>query len=158
MTTLVKVKQNPFPGSKAQTPLREHVQMISRKYEALVVLVSESNPAGEFVGDLSSSDMAAYADFVRFTAALDAEVAAYLVPGANKTLCKWIWELFLWRAGLNVMAAQVLSKTLLDEFGNAGLAQFLVMPAREKVARYGQLVGGQRVLLRCCEVLDGNWA
>ncbi|POR38060.1 Uncharacterized protein TPAR_01743 [Tolypocladium paradoxum] len=181
-TTLLKVKQKPLPGSKAQTPLRERVQRISHKYESLVVLVSGSNPAGEFVGSFGSSDMAAYADFVRFTAALDGEVKAYLVPGSNKTLSQWIlslmcrhstqsvalarfisaeettWEVFLRRAGMNVVAAQVLSKTLLEEFGNAGLAQFLVMPPHTRVSKYGQLLGGQRVLLRCCEGLDRGWA
>ncbi|KND93197.1 hypothetical protein TOPH_02457 [Tolypocladium ophioglossoides CBS 100239] len=179
--TLLKVKQKPLPGSKAQTPLRERVQRISHTYEALVVLVSESNPAGEFVGNLSSSDMAAFADFVRFAASMDGEVKVYLVPGASKTLSKWIlslmcrhstqsvalkrfisaedttWELWLRRAGMNVVAAQVLSKTLLEEFGNAGLAEFLVMTPHARVSKYGQLLGGQRVLLRCCEALDRGW-
>ncbi|PNY28337.1 Uncharacterized protein TCAP_01736 [Tolypocladium capitatum] len=181
VTTLLRVKQKPLPGSKARTSLRERVQRISHKYEALVVFVSESNPAGEFVGNLSASDMAAYADFVRFTTALDGEVEVYLVPGASKTLSKWImsllrrhntqlvalkrfisadettWELFLRRAGMNVVAAQVLSKTLLEEFGNAGLAQFLVMMPHTRASKYGQLLGGQRILLRCCGYLDRAW-
>lgn len=181
VTTLLKVKQKALPGSKAQTPLRERVQRISHIYESLVVLVSESNPAGEFVGNLSSLDMGAYADFVRFTAALDGDVKAYLVPGANKTLSKWIlslmcrhstqsvalarfisaeemtWELFLRRAGMNVIAAQVLSRSLFEEFGAEGLAQFLLMPQHTRVSKYGQLLGGQRVLDGCCEALDRGW-
>ncbi|XP_044724084.1 uncharacterized protein HRG_01980 [Hirsutella rhossiliensis] len=182
VTTLVKAKQKPLPGSSTQTPLRERVQQTSRKYQSLIVLVSESNQAGEFSSNHSSSDMAAYADFVRFAASLDAEVVTCLVPGADRTLSEWIlsllcrqssqsaalghlvtsaetsWDLFLRRAGLNVFAAQVLSGTLVDEFGHAGLAQFLAMPTRTKVSKYAQLVGGERALVNCCEVLDRGWA
>ena len=181
LTTLLKVKQKALPGSKVQTALRQRVQKLSRKYEALVILISESNSASEFVGSLSSSDMAAYADFVRFTASLEDEVEAFLVPGANKTLARWIlslmchhsaqssalarfisaetstWEVFLRRAGMNVVAAQILSKTLFEQFGSVGLAQFLVMPTHMKCTKYGQLLGGQKVLLRCCEALDRKW-
>lgn len=182
VTTLVKAKQKALPGSTAQTPLRERVQRTSQKYQKLAILVSEANPAGEFSSNYSSSDMAAYAGFVRFAASLDAEVTTYLVPGADKTLCEWIiallcrqspqsaalrglvspaetsWDLFLRRAGLNVFAAQVLSRTLLEEFGKAGLAQFLAMPTQAKVLKYSQLAGGEQVLARCCEVLDRGWA
>ncbi|RSL71858.1 hypothetical protein CEP54_001033 [Fusarium duplospermum] len=123
VTTMLKVRQRPLPGSTALSPLRERVQNVSAKYEYLFILVSESNPEGEYVGSPSTSDMTAYADFVCFTASLQRDITTYLVSGAESTLSKWVlslmchyslqakqlgkaldfhdttWELFLRRAG-----------------------------------------------------------
>lgn len=182
VTSLLKAKQRPLPGSKTLPEIRERISALSQKYETLIVLVSEGNPAGEFVGRPSASDMTAYSDFVRFTVALQAGVITYYIPGADGTVARWImfficryapnawevkgflsatentWELFLRRAGMNVVAAQVLSGTLVEEAGNEGLARLLAMSVQERLSRYGQLLGGKGALLKASEILDQSWA
>ncbi|PHH64424.1 hypothetical protein CDD81_4645 [Ophiocordyceps australis] len=178
VTTLLKVRQRPLPGSKAQAPMRERIRELSAKYEKLIVLVSENNPAGEFIASQELSEDTVYTDFVGFTNSLNAQVAVHLIPGNKETLGKWIlsfmsrhsvcsaatqdfvtlkketaWELFLRRAGFNIMAARVIANKLLDEYGNSGLAQFFKMSTGEKLARYGRLLGGHRVLSSCCKAL-----
>ncbi|KAL2691569.1 hypothetical protein Neosp_001958 [[Neocosmospora] mangrovei] len=181
VTTMLKVRQKPLPGSTALSPLRERVQVVSTKYEYLFILVSESNPVGEYVGSPSTSDMAAYADFVRFTASLQRDITTYLVSGAECTLSKWIlslmcryslqamqlgkaldfhdttWELFLRRAGLNINAAQVISEALVSEYGNLGLAKFLTMSSEELISKFGPIMGGERVLRDVSRGLHQRW-
>ncbi|KAK5987971.1 hypothetical protein PT974_12107 [Cladobotryum mycophilum] len=182
VTNLLRVRQRALPGSKAQAPLRERIAKVSQKYETLIVLVSETNPAGEFMASLNSSDAAAYADFVRFTTALDTDVNVCFVPGAEHTLAKWIlslmcqyshqavplkrflsieessWDLLLRRAGMNVTAAKVISVLLFEEFGPSGLAKFLISTIQERVDRYAALLGGERVMCRISERLDRKWS
>ncbi|RSL51892.1 hypothetical protein CEP53_008281 [Fusarium sp. AF-6] len=181
VTTMLKVRQKPLPGSTALSPLRERVQNVSAKYEYLFILVSESNPLGEYAGSPSASDMTAYADFVCFTASLQRGITAHLVSGAESTLSKWIlslmchyspqakqlgkaldfhdttWELFLRRAGLNINAAQVISEALVSEYNNLGLANFLTMTAEEIVAKFGPTMGGERVLRNVSRGLHQQW-
>ncbi|OTA03987.1 hypothetical protein A9Z42_0045250 [Trichoderma parareesei] len=181
ITNILKVRQRPLPGSQNLAPLRERVQKVSQKYETLIVLVSESNSQGEVMGTLVPSDTAAYADFVSFAVALDGDVDVQFVPGATGTMASWIlaymcrhssecvalsrfltseetpWELLLRRAGMNVFAAKVLSKMLFQQAGQSGLAAFVNMPARERVTRYGALLGGEKVLLMTGKVLDRIW-
>ncbi|KAL7819856.1 hypothetical protein V8C26DRAFT_419515 [Trichoderma gracile] len=181
ITNILKVRQRPLPGSQLLAPLRERVQQVSQKYETLIVLVSESNSQGEVMGTLAPSDTAAYADFVMFAAALDGDVNVQFIPGATITMSSWIlaymcryssqcvalsrflsseetpWELLLRRAGMNVFAAKVLPKTLFEQAGQSGLAAFLNMPSRERVTRYGALLGGEKVLLMTGKVLDRRW-
>ncbi|KAL7809696.1 hypothetical protein V8C44DRAFT_350475 [Trichoderma aethiopicum] len=181
ITNILKVRQRPLPGSQLLPPLRERIQKVSQKYETLIVLVSESNPQGEVIGTLAPSDTAAYADFVSFAAALDGDVDVQFVPGATRTMGSWVlaylcrqssqcvalsrflsseetpWELLLRRAGMNVFAAKVLSRTLFEQAGQSGLAAFLNMPVRERVTRYGALLGGGKVLLMTGKILDRTW-
>ncbi|PTB66903.1 hypothetical protein BBK36DRAFT_160476 [Trichoderma citrinoviride] len=182
ITNILKVRQRPLPGSQHLAPLRERVQKVSQKYETLIVLVSETNSQGEFMGTLAPSDTAAYADFVGFAAALGGDVDVHFVPEATGTMGSWVlaymcryssqcvaalsrflaseetpWELLLRRAGMNVFAAKVLSKTLFEQAGESGLAAFLNMPVRERVRRYGSLLGGEKVLLVTGKVLDRRW-
>ncbi|KAH7134373.1 hypothetical protein EDB81DRAFT_97044 [Dactylonectria macrodidyma] len=171
LTTMLKVKQKPLPGSKQPTPLRNRVQRVSEKYESLFILVSEANPHGEYVGTPSASDMTAYADFVRFTTSLQAGITTELVHGAEETLSKWVlalmarfataslkfahhisaqdteWGLFLRRAGMNVVASQVLERMLEAEFGDLGMVRFLNASLEERVMKYGPVMGGRRVLI-----------
>lgn len=182
VTNILKVRQRPLPGSQSQTPLRDRVQKVSQKYETLLVLVSESHPSGEFSGALAPSDIAAYADFVSFTVALDGDINVQLVPGAEQTMASWIsaylsqssfkshgmkrllsseeteWEILLRRAGMNVFAAKVLSKTLFEQAGASGLAAFLTMPVQERVARFAPLLGGEKALRLTAKALDRSWA
>ncbi|PTB76294.1 hypothetical protein M440DRAFT_1377260 [Trichoderma longibrachiatum ATCC 18648] len=180
-TNILKVRQRPLPGSQLLPPLRERIQKVSQKYETLIVLVSESNPQGEVMATLAPSDTAAYADFVSFAMALGGDVNVQFVPGATDTMGSWVlaylcrqssqcvalsrflsseetpWELLLRRAGMNVFAAKVLSRTLFEQAGQSGLAAFLNMPGRERVTRYGALLGGEKLLLMTGKILDRTW-
>ena len=182
VTTLLKAKQKPLPGSQALPQLRKRVLQVSRKFETLFVLVSESNTSGEWMGRRSTSDIAAYADFVGFTVALRSGVTTCFVSGADATLAKWIlalmcqyspgslglsrflnasestWEVFFRRAGMNVFAAQVLAGTLFEQAGNEGLMRFVAMSLQERVSAYSQLLGGKKAILSASEILDGAWA
>ncbi|KAH7167748.1 hypothetical protein DER46DRAFT_682903 [Fusarium sp. MPI-SDFR-AT-0072] len=51
LTTILKVKQKPLPGSSTLTPFRERVRRL------------KSNPLGEYVGLPTPSDISGYADF-----------------------------------------------------------------------------------------------
>ncbi|RGP76262.1 hypothetical protein FSPOR_251 [Fusarium sporotrichioides] len=139
MTTILRVKQKPLPGSTTLPPFRERVKILSGKYECLYILVSEANTQGEYVGSPSASDIAGYADFVRFTASLRAGISTYFISGAEGTLSKWAlsimsryssaafqfgqflnfrdsqWVMFFRRAGFNICAAQVLTGLLLSD-------------------------------------------
>ncbi|EWY96645.1 hypothetical protein FOYG_05276 [Fusarium oxysporum NRRL 32931] len=181
LTTILKVKQKPLPGSSALTPFRERVRRVSEKYESLFILVSESNPLGEYVGSPTPSDISGYADFVRFTTSLRAGISTHLVSGCDETLSKWalsimsrysssahqfghfldfrdgVWELFLRRAGLNISAAQIIAGLLVSEYGQGGLASFLSMRAEERVSKYGQIMGGRRILNNVSRILDREW-
>ncbi|KAL7911884.1 hypothetical protein GGI35DRAFT_491975 [Trichoderma velutinum] len=181
ITNILKVRQRSLPGSQAQTPLRERVQKVSQKYETLIVLVSESQPKGEFMGTVAPSDTAAYAEFLSFTVALGGNVDVHFIPGATETMASWVlafmcqyssksealsrflsseetpWEIFLRRAGMNIIAAKVLSKTLFEQAGASGLAVFLNMPVPERVARFGSLLGGEKGLLLTAKALDRRW-
>ncbi|KAF7534018.1 hypothetical protein G7Z17_g13431 [Cylindrodendrum hubeiense] len=178
LTTLLKVKQKPLPGSNSPTPLRTRVQRVIEKYESLYIIVSEANPQGEYVGTPSASDMTAYADFVRFTTSLQAGVTAELVHGAEETLSKWVlalmsrfaldslkfahlikaqdteWGLFLRRAGMNIVASQVLEGLLVADYGDLGMVHFLAASSEERALKYGQVMGGNRVLANICRRLD----
>lgn len=181
VTSLAKVRQRPLPGSKDPVPLQDRVSKVSQKYEKLIILISESNLAGEFAGDLSPADLASYADFAGFAACLETEASTFLVPGASHTLAQWIlalmsrysaqtaalaglvapeettWEVFLRRAGASAMAALVLSRSLAAEFGDEGLARFLLMEARARSAKYAPLLGSQRALEALGARLDAPW-
>ncbi|KAK4085199.1 uncharacterized protein Triagg1_189 [Trichoderma aggressivum f. europaeum] len=181
ITNILKVKQRSLPGSQSQTPLRERVQKVSQRYETLIVLVSESQPKGEYMGTMAPSDTAAYAEFSSFAVALDGDVDVHFIPGATETMASWVlafmcrysprsaalsrflsseetpWEIFLRRAGMNIIAAKVLSKTLFEQGGVSGLAVFLNMPVPERVARFGPLVGGEKGLLLTAKVIDRRW-
>ncbi|KAF5678819.1 hypothetical protein FHETE_1060 [Fusarium heterosporum] len=181
LTTILKVKQKPLPGSTGLTSFRERVRLVSEKYETLFVLVSEANPLGEYIGSPTASDIAGYADFVRFTMGLKGGVSTFLVSGSEETASKWalsimsrysspakqfrdflnfrdgVWELFLRRTGLNVSAAQVVAGLLMSEYGELGLAKFFSMDAEQRVSRYGQIMGGKRILDNTSRVLDREW-
>ncbi|UKZ79754.1 hypothetical protein TrVFT333_007516 [Trichoderma virens FT-333] len=181
ITNILKVRQRPLPGSQSQAPLREHVKNVSQRYETLIVLVSESQSRGEYMGTLAPSDLAAYADFLSFAVALDGDIHVHFIPGATDTMASWVltfmcqhsakskaisrflssedtpWEMFLRQAGMNVTAAKVLSKTLFEQAGVSGLALFLNMQVSERVTRFGPLLGGEKLLLLTAKALDRRW-
>ncbi|KAK0391349.1 hypothetical protein NLU13_0850 [Sarocladium strictum] len=180
VTTMLKAAQRPLPGTQGQTPLRKRIETVSRKYENTLILVSEDNPAGELSSAFRPSDAAAYADLVRFITTLSNDCISVYVPGSSETLAKWIislmckhsaqalaykhllnpmetsWEVFLRRAGMNMMAAQVLASRL-SRYGNSGLSQFLSKTTQEKLTEFGDLVG-KKALVRVSQVLDRRWS
>ncbi|TWU72772.1 hypothetical protein ED733_003230 [Metarhizium rileyi] len=179
-TTLLQVKQKPLPGSNCLTSLRQRMLNLSRQYRTLIVLVTEGNSYGEYMTELPASDLAAYIDFVAFVYQLPADICVYLVPGADKTLSRWIlavmsrhspqmlpfdestsfcntkWELFFRRSGLNVRASLILSHLLFEEFANSGLATFLGMTAKQKKSKYGAILGLEDSIRRAEEIWNAG--
>ncbi|KID79288.1 uncharacterized protein G6M90_00g021210 [Metarhizium brunneum] len=178
VTTLLQVKQKQLPGSKILTSLRQRILSLSQQYRTLIVFVSEANTAGEYMTELPTSDLAAYADFVCFVSHLAADISVYLVPGADKTLSSWIlsamahynpqmthledsmafcntkWELFFRRSGMNVRASLVLSHVLFKEFGSSGLASFLRMTTEQQMTKYGVPLGLEEHISRAGRIWD----
>ncbi|KXH32843.1 hypothetical protein CSIM01_04336 [Colletotrichum simmondsii] len=137
ITTILKVRQKPLPGSHTQlSQLRDRVTRVAPLYEQLTILVSEDNPLAEHIGPLSAADAASYASFVAFACYLSnssgCTIDVVYVAGGQKTLAHWTcalvsthlekashdvqqvimseeteWEVFLRRAGFNMYAAQV---------------------------------------------------
>ncbi|KAI7532150.1 hypothetical protein KC331_g13736 [Hortaea werneckii] len=130
ITTLQKLKQRPLPGQKDFFSIRDRITAVSRRYEKLLVLVSEGRPAQT----LDQRDAEAITGLLSFAAAhIDTEVEIKYVSGELTAMCKWIaaiissdddaqdmkllaeettWERFLRVAGLNAFAAQVISAEL----------------------------------------------
>ncbi|GJD00596.1 hypothetical protein ColKHC_09421 [Colletotrichum higginsianum] len=137
ITTILKIRQKPLPGSQAQlSQIRHRLLKVAPLYERLIVLVSEANLVGEHASPLDGVDAEAYASFVAFASSLGSRggcsIRAIYVGGGNHTLASWTcaliathvkeaasnvqqilmpeeteWEVFLRRAGLNMYAAQV---------------------------------------------------
>ncbi|EFQ35999.1 uncharacterized protein GLRG_11143 [Colletotrichum graminicola M1.001] len=137
ITTILKVRQKPLPGSKEKlSQVRQRLARVAPLYERVVVLVSEGNPAGEQVEPLNAADAEAYTSFVAFGFSLGrssgCSVRVMYVAGGSQTLARWAcalvamhareaapdvqqilmteeteWEVFLRRAGFNMYAAQV---------------------------------------------------
>ncbi|KAK2038710.1 hypothetical protein LZ31DRAFT_588198 [Colletotrichum somersetense] len=137
ITTILKVRQKPLPGSKYKiSQVRQRLARVAPLYERVVVLVSEGNPTGEQAGPLDGGDAEVYASFVAFGSCLGrtsgCSVRVIYVAGGSQTLARWTcafvathtkeatpevqqiltaeemeWEVFLRRAGFNMYAAQV---------------------------------------------------
>ncbi|KHN97018.1 uncharacterized protein MAM_05127 [Metarhizium album ARSEF 1941] len=180
VTTLLQVKQKQLPGSKALTSLRQRMLNLSRQYRTLIILVSEANSSGEYMAEFSTSDLDAYTDFVCFVSHLSADVRVYLVPGAEKSLSRWIlsvmalyspqmkplddsmafcntkWELFFRRSGLNVRASLLLSHVLFEEFGTLGLVTFLGMTMEQQMSKYGEMLGLEEHIARAGKIWNND--
>ncbi|KXH55712.1 hypothetical protein CSAL01_07661 [Colletotrichum salicis] len=137
ITTILKVRQKPLPGSKIQlSQLRDRVAKVAPLYEQLLILVSEGNPTAEHIGPLNAADTAVYTSFVAFACSVSnssgCTIDVAYVAGGQKTLAHWTcalvsthlkeashevqqvimseeteWEVFLRHAGFNMYAAQV---------------------------------------------------
>jgi hypothetical protein len=80
-----------------------------------------------------------------------------------------MWERWLRVAGMNAYAAQAVLVRLKipdiesHEIGQTktqkpfGVAAFVSMTAEERVERFGAVLGGERVLRRVGEAIDGGW-
>ncbi|OHE90355.1 hypothetical protein CORC01_14346 [Colletotrichum orchidophilum] len=100
LTTVLKVRQKPLPGSKTQlSQLRERVTKVAPLYEQLIVLVSQDNPTTEHIGPLRGADAESYASFVVFAFSLGNNndnsngdgysVRVVYVAGGQQTLAQW---------------------------------------------------------------------
>ncbi|KFA77871.1 hypothetical protein S40288_02545 [Stachybotrys chartarum IBT 40288] len=181
IATVLQIKQRSLPGSDALPPVRKRIRCVSRKYDLLVVLVTENNAQGEVVNSSTTAQIETYSDFVLFTASLGSTVAPYFIPGGEKTLAQWIlatmsryspfpdrlqraalsyettWEMFLRRLGMNVVAAEKLSATLHEESRNEGLSCFIGKSDQERLEGYRQLLGGVASLSNACATLGRRW-
>lgn len=134
ITTFAKVKQKPLPGQKSQVAIRARVEAAGKRYERLVVLISEGS-GDEGSRGLNGGDCIALTDFIGFCASLPTSTQVIFVPGGKEALGTWIaammiqygacdgsqnclleeetvWELFLRRCGMNAYAAQAVSAAL----------------------------------------------
>lgn len=180
ITTLLEVRQKPLPGSKAETAIRSKLRKLASMYEILHVLVSVDTPSNQARINPSSSDMAGYADFVQFTACLEADIACSFIAGTKLTVSKWIvalmcrfsvssfqfhgllsgetttWEALFRRAGINIFAAQVLSKSIHQTHGPEGISVLLSMRSQQRLAQYAPLVGNKS-LQQLSKAIDQSW-
>jgi len=185
ITTMVKVRQKPVPGTNGITVFRDRLGRVAVRYEKLVLLVSEGSK-DETLGEMSPSDAVAFAELQGHVLGLDTDVAVYYVGGGEQTVARWAasfvcrndeasqldsllldaetqWELFLRRAGMNVYAAQVVGRMLkapdesLEAAGHHGLSAFVQMSAEERLAQFGEILGGRRVLERVGQVINAPW-
>ncbi|KAJ9138392.1 Lysine acetyltransferase [Pleurostoma richardsiae] len=187
LTTMVKVRQKPLPGT-GKSVLCNHVEKVSLRHERTIVLVSEGN-VEEVMVQMAPPMATALAEFQAFVQSVDNAILVVYVPGGPETLAKWAaalvcrhyseaaavsqylieeetcWELFLQRAGMNAYAAQVVSgmlqapdeKTNTAQSGQYGLPAFIRMTQEERVTRFAPILGGRKVLDRVGQLLDAQW-
>ena len=132
-TTLQHIKQRPLPGQGPHSQIRKRIDLVSARYERLVILVSEDNDAAASSSfsttkssGLEAQDCDALASLTASCGTLGAEIPILYTAGGEAELTNWIagvmdkygargvnllqdetsWELFLRRAGLNAFAAQ----------------------------------------------------
>lgn len=68
-----------------------------------------------------------------------------------------LWEMFLRRAGLNTYAAQVMLANLDDKTEHSGLVALMCMSRDDRLAQFGTLVTGGRVLSAMGDLLESKW-
>ncbi|KAK4189490.1 hypothetical protein QBC35DRAFT_142342 [Podospora australis] len=202
LSTMVKLRQKPIPGQTVTvSSLQQIVANVAARYERLIVFISEGNRHSETMVPLADSDAKALAEFQGFALGLETEIRVLYVGGGDETLAKWVakticdvyaqettpvedmlssaespWEVFLFRAGMNMFAAQVVLEKLkmleLEEFVKAGntekgaceegfeigrLARFVLMSQDERVATFSKFLGGRKVLDRVGQAIDEPW-
>ena len=187
LTTMIKVRQKPLPGTQGISPLYSHVERTSFRYERLIVLVSEGTAFGDMRAIvLSPSDANTFAKFQGFVTSLNTQSIIIYVPGGQRNLaicaallaCRYAadavaqqhllqweskWELFLRRACMNVAAAQVIlgmlkeSNMVVNGEQFRGLPAFVKMSDLERAAKFGGVLGGTRMLRRASKIIDKCW-
>lgn len=135
LTTLQKVKQKSLPGEASRNLVRERILQLGRRYERLIVMVSEdcgasgNSAAGMPQRPLDDRDGGELSSLINFCAAQSHDIQLLYIPGDESVLATWIvasmvrfglddpevkllqdethWELFLRKAGMDAFAAQV---------------------------------------------------
>ena len=130
-TTLQQIKQRSLPGQVARSPLRERIIQTAKRYEMLLIIVSEGSEIEDATianARPDASDCEALAELMSFSTILHEEIKILYVGGGGDELAKWIadamaryninipgmtllqdetlWEIFLRRGGMNAFAAQ----------------------------------------------------
>lgn len=185
-TTLQKIKQKSLPGHKAKPPSRERLMKVSRRYEKLIVLISDGS-VDDCPTSLGANDCSALAEFMGFAAGLDSTTIIRFVAGGQNILLRWLnhsiikyaavdtklleeethWELFLRRAGMNAFAAQCIGAAVKVPMGgielqgqqfasHSGLAQFVNMTREQRINKF-QDICGKTTLERVSDYLDAKW-
>jgi hypothetical protein len=134
ITSLTKISQKPLPGHKGKSEIRDKITAVARRFERLIIFVTEG-AMEETTSGFRPADSMALAEFSGFCASLDVAANVLFVPGGGATLGKWIasamvqygitgdgnvglleeetmWELFLRRCGMNAYAAQAVISAL----------------------------------------------
>ncbi|KAF2483174.1 hypothetical protein BDY17DRAFT_345794 [Neohortaea acidophila] len=140
----------------------------------------------QMAAQLDEKDAEALAELTMFGHQLGSDIEVYYIAGGDDALSTWIAaaisrhatrgvslqdesssERFLRVAGLNASAAQaILSEMRVlgstwrgpgEEVVSDGLAAFVHMSSAERIERFGQLMGGERVLRRVSRCIDGGW-
>ena len=185
-TLLQKLKQRSLPGQTSHSALRERIYNAAPRYERLLVLVCyDYLSLGLDSEELSTEDQDALASFKAFCSSLPSDVSVILVAGGADHLAHRIValmarysiayhevklaqdempaELFLRSAGMNAFASQAVILALSDiadqtvELQGQALSMFVQMSLHEKIARFKNLLGGQRVLSRVHSILETRW-
>ncbi|KAH7353304.1 hypothetical protein B0T11DRAFT_116656 [Plectosphaerella cucumerina] len=180
LTTMLKVRQAPMPGSEGLSQLRERILRVALLYVRLMVLVSEDNPTSEAANVMSDSDASAYRDFACFAQAVrGARVVPMHVGGGPKTHASWAasticqfaaetkvqqclhldekpWGAFLRRMGMNAYASQVLVSRLEALHGGGASRYFLSLAMEEKLRVSREILGSDVIMRRAAEALSRN--
>jgi hypothetical protein len=100
LTSLQKIKQRALPGQAACSVVQERIVKVARRYERLLVLVSEgrvapsrinsSMIASAMTNGLDSKDCEALAELIGFVAGLEDNVIVMYVAGGEEELVKWL--------------------------------------------------------------------
>ena len=181
-TTIQKTKQRSLPGQASHSALRDRVVSTARRYERLVVIVSQGlsdHDAGPI--QLDQSDCDALVGFISFCSNLQDYIELVVIPNGNNKLAEWIasmmakhstppWEApirleetqserFLREAGMNAFAAQAILSRFepLDASPrnpDYSLSVFVKMSLQEKLREFKTYFGGSKLLNRVNQVLD----
>ncbi|TLS28107.1 hypothetical protein PpBr36_00918 [Pyricularia pennisetigena] len=150
LTATVNMRQGPLQGCDGDNILQRHVRKTCRRYERLVVLISDKS-LDDTIQPMAPADERAFADFQAFAKGLQdvTDVSVFWVGGGQTSLAKWVaslatecasletapfyrllcqseshWELFLRRAGMNTFAAQIVCGLLQNPFGAEATSVF----------------------------------
>ncbi|KAI9873610.1 MAG: hypothetical protein M1830_010804, partial [Pleopsidium flavum] len=97
-TMLQVIKQRSLPGQADRSPIRERIARVSRKYERLVVLISEGREGylhsevavSSALSGLDIKDCEALTEFISFCESLEGEIVVLYTGGGEEELAKWI--------------------------------------------------------------------
>ncbi|KAI6357907.1 hypothetical protein MCOR25_007517 [Pyricularia grisea] len=150
LTATVHVRQGPLQGCDGDNILQRQVRKACRRYERLVILVSDKS-LDDTILPMAPADELAFAEFQAFALGLQdiADVSVFWVGGGLNCLAKWVaslatecasletapfyrllcqseshWELFFRRAGMNTFAAQMVCGLLQNPYGTEAAKLF----------------------------------
>lgn len=94
LTTLQQTKQRPLPGQPDRSPLKERMSKLQKRYERLIVMISEAlSPEMEEQGSSrpdDARDKESLTLLKDFAGTLEGEVLVKYVPGGEKALARRI--------------------------------------------------------------------